>query len=257
MTDSKKIIDPLSVVSLLLETSALGKPLGRATGFVVKKEGRPYLITNWHVVTGRNSETLQPLSPTAALPDQITIAFHEKDKLGSWILTRQSLANKSGKPIWIEHERKYEIDVVAIPLEPLGLSDKMVFYDLDLTLSETDMIPQCAMPVSIIGFPLGLTTAGVLPIWKTGHIASDHDLDHDSRPSFLIDATTREGMSGAPVLLRLTGGYKQKNGNSIISSGLRTRFLGIYSGRIHDDSEIGRVWRPQVITEIIDRANIT
>lgn len=29
------------------------------------------------------------------------------------------------------------------------------------------------------------------------------------------------------------------------------KFLGVYSGRIHGDVELGRVWRPQVIDEIL------
>lgn len=68
----------------------------------------------------------------------------------------------------MEHPRKNEIDVVAIPLDQFQLLEKgIVFYDLDLSLSEADMVPECAMPISIIGFPFGLTTAGVFPIWKT------------------------------------------------------------------------------------------
>ncbi|WP_337236881.1 hypothetical protein, partial [Salmonella enterica] len=37
-----------------------------------------------------------------------------------------------------------------------------------------------------------------------------------------------------------------------MANGIQTRFLGIYAGRIHGQSEIGRVWRPFVIQEIIE-----
>ena len=33
-----------------------------------------------------------------------------------------------------------------------------------------------------------------------------------------------------------------------------TLFLGIYSVRIHGESEIGIVWRPKVISEVLERA---
>ncbi len=33
-----------------------------------------------------------------------------------------------------------------------------------------------------------------------------------------------------------------------------TLFLGVYSGRIHGESEIGIVWRPKVISEVLERA---
>ena len=35
-------------------------------------------------------------------------------------------------------------------------------------------------------------------------------------------------------------------------AGSQTLFLGVYSGRIHDDSEIGMVWRPNLIEEILN-----
>jgi hypothetical protein len=86
------------------------------------------------------------------------------------------------------------------------------------------------MTVSIIGYPYGLATAHAWPIWKTGHIASDIDLDYDGRPAFLIDATARSGMSGSPVVHRTSGGFTTRSGDVIYSTGVRpaTRFLGVY-----------------------------
>ena len=83
--------------------------------------------------------------------------------------------------------------------------------------------------------------------------ASDPGLDYDGRPAFLIDATTRGGMSGSPVVLRLHGGYRTSENNYIMAGGTTTRFIGVYSGRIHGQAEIGRVWRPHVIPEILQR----
>jgi len=151
---------------------------------------------------------------------------------------------------WLEHKKGRSVDVVALPLQNAG--DDVTVYPFDLSLAEVDMVPEVAMPVSIIGFPLGFTSAGFFPIWKTGHIASEPNLDYQGEPLFLIDATTRGGMSGSPVVLRLTGGYKKKDGSVIMSSsGCKTLFLGIYSGRLPRDSEIGRVWRPRLVNEIL------
>ena len=109
------------------------------------------------------------------------------------------------------------------------------------------------MPVSIIGFPAGFTGPYRFPIWKTGHIASDPDLDYAKRPMFLIDATTRGGMSGSPVVTRLWS-FRNREGQVVFTAGMRTRFLGVYAGRLGGSTtEIGRVWRPGVIDEILDR----
>jgi hypothetical protein len=143
------------------------------------------------------------------------------------------------------------VDVVALRLQSI---DKQVrLYSLDLSLAEKDMRAYVGIPVSIIGYPLGFAGPGRFPIWKTGHIASEPDLDYNGEPLFLIDATTRAGMSGAPVVLRQVGGYMTKSGDQKIVPGVSTRFLGIYSGRLPGDSELGRVWRPRLIKEILDQ----
>jgi len=238
----KKILDPLSGQSLYLELTTLGQSLGTATGFVVESSGRHYLITNWHVVSGRHPETNAIVSSTGAVPDEIRIVHHGHT-LGSWTVRTEPLQDENKNNLWLEHPYGRQVDVVALPLQ--AIDDDVHIYPFDLSLADTDMIPQVAMPISIIGFPLGLASAGAFPIWKTGHIASDPDLDYNDLPAFLIDATTRGGMSGSPVVLRLLGGYSTRSG-SIIMTQTRpsTLFLGVYSGRIHGESEIGVVWRP-------------
>ena len=148
---------------------------------------------------------------------------------------------------WYEHPKGQAIDVIALPIT---VDDEVLVYEFDLSLADFDMVVQVAMPVSIIGFPFERATTGLLPIWKTGHIASDPDMDYGGRPVFLIDATTRGGMSGSPVVLRVYGDYPTRRASTIGDKSW-TRFLGVYSGRIHDQTEIGGVWRPSVIKEIL------
>lgn len=246
-----KRVDPLSVRSLYLEIFSKDQFCGSATGIVVEYKGKQYLITNWHVLSGRNPETNNPLNPSGYLPDQINILHHSK-VLGTWVVRTEALLEPNGSRRWIEHKQGSKIDVAALPLTVLD--NQVQIYPFDLALAETDMLAVVAMPVSIIGFPLGLAGPGFFPIWKTGHIASDTDLDYAGLPCFLIDATTRGGMSGSPVLLRLTGGFETKSGGFVLAGGgIYTKFLGLYSGRLHDQSEIGRVWRPQVITETLSQ----
>lgn len=253
MTAPKQIlIDPISATTLLVEPRANGQSLGTATGFCVKSNGKDYLVTNWHVVTDRNPDTGQVLHPSAALPDELAIAHHAAGKLGSWIIKSEKLFDAKKKPRWSEHPSGKTVDVVVLPLSDLAGATT---YPLDLSLADADVIVQVAMPVSIVGFPLGLSTAGAWPIWKTGHIATDPDLDYDGRPAFLIDATTRGGMSGSPVILRLHGGYATSQAAFVIGGGPVTKFIGVYSGRIHEQSEIGRVWRPLVVTQVLANAS--
>lgn len=225
--------------------------LASATAFTVIWEDQPFLITNWHVVTGKDADTNACLDKKhAAIPNKLSVKFHAHGQLGVWKRMDVPLYDDSGNSLWIEHPLGSLIDVVAIPVVN---AQGIEIHPLSLQLADVDMVPMPAMPISVIGYPLGLTAGESWPIWKTGHIASDPGIDFQpGRPAFLIDATTRSGMSGAPVVIRLDS-YMQENGSQILAGGITTKFMGIYAGRIHDESEIGRVWRPFVLSEIFQR----
>jgi hypothetical protein len=247
---AKTRIDPLSARSLYLSALKGNEKLGSATGFIVSRGEVHYLVTNWHVVTGRSPQDDRPMHPEGKTPDALLISHHSTT-LGNWVEKRERLFDENGTKRWLEHKNGRSIDVVALPLA--DVTDDLKIYSSELSLSDTDMIPEVGMPVYIIGFPFGLKTG--FPIWKTGHIASEPEIDYDGEPLFLIDATTRPGMSGSPVFLRMSGGFRTRSGQRIMTqSGYSTLFLGVYSGRIRNDSEIGKVWRPRLISEIIERA---
>lgn len=249
MTNGTIHIDPLSCCSLRLPVLANGTELSRATGFVVEHGGDDFLITNGHVVTGRNPDTGELLSPTGAEPDELQIIHHVDGQLGTWKVDAQPLYSPAGDPLWWEHPEGRNVDVVALPLD-MNFPD-LTTYPLDLSLADHNVALAPAMAVSIIGYPFGLATGQAFPIWKTGHIASDPGVNYDGRPAFLIDATTRGGMSGSPVVFRSSGPYPSRDG-ALKLGGTVTAFLGVYSGRIHEDAEVGLVWRPRLVTEILE-----
>lgn len=243
-------VDPLSGTALHIVPLFNEVSLASATGFTVNVRGVSYLITNWHVVSGRNADTGACLDRNAAIPNKLAVAFHSRGEIGKWRVVDIPLVSADGERAWIEHPLGRAVDVVAIRLPYLPLID---VFPLDMELTSTDIVVMPAMPISVIGYPLGLRSGDNWPIWKTGHVASDPDIDFElDRPAFLIDATTRSGMSGSPVVLRLSGGYTTTRGDQVLGGGVVTKFMGIYSGRIHADAEIGRVWRPFVIQEIIE-----
>jgi hypothetical protein len=167
--------------------------------------------------------------------------------LGSWIRKSYSLVDSSVGRRWLEHARGREIDVVALPI---AREEDVEVYSMDLKLAGTDLVISPSEPVSIIGFPLGLAAYGKYPIWKTGHIASDIELNYEGKPIFLIDATTKGGMSGSPVVVLKTGLRRTSSGWKI-DGGEFIRFLGVYSGRINSAVDVGMVWKPAVLDEIL------
>lgn len=104
--------------------------------------------------------------------------------------------------------------------------------------------------ISVVGFPFGISINGRMAIWATGFVASETDLDS---PIFLIDSRTRPGQSGSAVIAQRNGGaFSQKDGSTSIITGTTTQFLGIYSGRINKESDIGIVWKASAIKELIE-----
>lgn len=246
------LLDRLSATSLRVELKFNRKVLSCASSFVVRWQKEDYLVTNWHVVTGRDAETNKCLDKkNAAVPDVMTVRFHAKGNLGRWISIDVPLLDNDDQALWLEHPLGRKVDVAAIKLAR-EITSQVSLYPLDLELANVDMVAMPAMPVSVIGYPLGLTAGESWPIWKTGHIASDPDIDFEpGRPAFLIDATTRSGMSGSPVVMRLES-YSKADGSQVLAGGVSTKFMGIYAGRIHEESEIGRVWRPFVLSELFE-----
>ncbi|MDQ4126252.1 MAG: serine protease [Actinomycetota bacterium] len=225
--------------------------MSTATGFTVVRNDVVYLVTNWHVVAGRSPVTGQPLHPSGAVPEELVV-LHMLPPRGDrlqWEARFESLF-EGRVPRWREHARfGNRADVVALPLrEARGV--ELFPYD---PWREAQLLTAVSDFVSIIGYPFGRTAGAAFAIWTKGAIASEPDVDFDDLPCFLIDARTRQGQSGSPVIAYSSGGAtRMRNGSLAVVSGPVTDLLGIYSGRISEESDLGVVWKSSVIREIID-----
>jgi len=244
------ILQP-SFQSLFLSMRFSGTELGTGTGFIVQAKNKPLLITNRHNVTGRDNITGELLSKTTAgVPNEIAIWHNLQGKLGQWIKLIEPLY-ENDRPVWHEHPQLgAQADVIALPLTN--------FSNVDLhpyNLVEEARL-QAIMPsdmVSVVGFPFGLSVGGRFAIWATGFVASEPNLDF---PYFLIDCRTRKGQSGSPVIAQRNGGAIAMAGGGVaIGAGNITDFLGIYSGRLNEESDMGFVWKSSVIKELVDSIN--
>jgi hypothetical protein len=230
--------------------------MGIATGFTIKKQEKLFLITNWHVVSGRNPTTKQLISEFGMEPSHLVAWFHvryDQDKL-TWEPRTCRLYREDGNPNWMQHPMHgSNVDVVALAID--NASDIRSFPIN--TIAQSDFRVSVSQDVFILGFPRGITGAGKFPIWKRGSIASEPSADLEGLPKCLVDTATREGMSGSPVIARYTGYYQNNldkpSGEDWFGQG--EQFFGIYSGRHIDQDELaaqlGIVWKARVIDEIL------
>ena len=204
-------------------------------------------MTNLHNVTGRHPQTGQPLSATGGIPDHITIMHNVLNRLGTWVPVQEALSNGPTKR-WIEHPILAERgDFVALPLENL---QNVHLYPYDVANPGPEVVVGPAATVSVVGFPFGMTAGGLLPVWATGFVASEPDIDFNELPTFLIDCRSRPGQSGSPVIAYRSGAVAMADGSTAVG-GTVFRLLGIYSGRINDQSDIGIVWKVKALQELI------
>ncbi len=107
--------------------------------------------------------------------------------------------------------------------------------------------------VSIVGFPFGMTGGGAFGIWTRGFIASEPEVDFNDLPSFLVDARTRPGQSGSPVIAYSDGGATPTADGGLAFFGRPvTNLLGVYSGRLNEHSDLGLVWKIQAVRDILE-----
>lgn len=246
--------------SLYLETYFGEQLLSSATGFLIARTRQSHcaLLTNRHVVTGRHQDTGACLSKYAALPDAIKIYFHKGGAdLREWKSIHLPLYRGDGEPFWVEHPRfGSAADVVALNLKWGSDVTKYPYY-LNEDLDRVNMFLSPADAVSVIGFPFGLSSYGKFPVWATGFLAQDLDLVQPERPAFFIDCRSRQGQSGSPVVAFRSGGARTLKDGRIsvsISPNPTWEFLGIYSGRVNPESDLGVVWHVSALGELLDAA---
>ena len=237
--------------------------LGIGTAFFYAYDGREYLITNWHNVTGRRPRDHKIISKTGAIPDNLVVRFPYKVTLDNgakafkWVPKVLSLYEDANRvtPIWWEHpDHGSSVDAVAIGIEELHTTEAVVANAESLDLAQLQLLP--GMDVFVLGYPLGITGGGRFPIWKRGSIASEPDVHIDGLPQLYIDTATRSGMSGAPVYAQESGFWFPEGSRSFDDAvfGKGQRFLGVYSGRVGDDpflAQLGIVWKEEAIRDIV------
>lgn len=246
-------IDQYSVATLPLDMRFGQTPLSVGTGFVWQQAANFFLITNWHVLTGRDPFTQKHLSTTAAEPDRVNVWWNQKGSLGRKFAMELPIRDGSEKPLWLVHPRYgNQVDVVALPVSAPTQAE---MYPIN-QMPADDLLLQVGVDVFILGYPFGVSSGGLLPIWKRGSIASEPQIIDPARPVILVDSASRPGMSGSPVIRRSWNTHSLEDGGTVMNGAAATRLVGVYSGRLGtsdpNDPQLGLTWPIAFVAEIIN-----
>jgi hypothetical protein len=238
-----------------------------ATGFFFRWGNRKFLVSNWHVFSGKNARTGEYLHPECRDPYWVTLDARYAPSANKSVPVSMTVPLRrleDGERLWSEHpQHGSSIDVAAV--EIVGLPH------LELNFANDDICDQpyfwgAGDQMYILGYPKGISGGANLPIWKSAVVASEPGQMLDAQPKFLVDAATTAGMSGSPVIFRSNAYQVPSSGASdnrmSYSIGATIQQLvGIYSGRVaklndelkHDPlaAQLGFVWRRETILDTV------
>lgn len=279
-----------SVVHLTMRFNKTKLAIG--SGILYLKDNQSYIVTAWHNISGRHTETLELLSKKGAIPNNIIASIDVQIMQGNFSgFSKMSITIpliENNKTTYFIHSQGYpKVDVVAIPidLQKEYLMEGVIASGENINLSiqlkkkeshglETNVIhiQDCEFKnydignysdslyasddIFIIGYPKRITDYTGQPIWKRATVATSPQLGWEQQKQFLVDCASKEGMSGAPAIYYNRDG-KINTGNLYYKGSSPITILhGIYVGRLGSTSEleaqIGKVWKREVIDEIID-----
>lgn len=246
-----------SMATLYIEMAYDETVLASGTGFVYESGGNLFLITARHCLSGRHWESNRPIADEPTIePNTVNVYHRSGTGVGQFAMVPYDLVDDEGLPRYYEHPLHGRlVDVVALPIAPL------------VNLGVLDVLPWkptaphpviAAQNLSVLGFPFGFEETSKLPIWSRATVATEPGLPYRDLPLFLVDARTRTGQSGSPVLAFYPPGTMVPNPDSehqlAAYTVARSFLVGVYTGRLIDPkvkSELGLVWHARVIDEII------
>ena len=242
---------------------------GTGTGFLVSTAIGPCLVTARHCVTGRDHYSGM-LNAESAIPTRMKVYHRVINEQGCLaeqaLITEELLYGPDAAPVWYEHHKYKDLcDFVVVPLRDLRSELSLNFVDTGFGRVELSVAPPGGMQVaddmrvgitpgeqlSVIGFPFGGFTGSVWPIWASGFLAAELESNDGPGPAY-VDCRARPGQSGSPVYVKRRGEVPLIDGEHALIDGVSYTFLGIYSGRINSESDIGIVWPAQGLTRTIE-----
>jgi hypothetical protein len=249
--------------------------VSQGTGFFFAHEyaqgNALFLITNYHVLTGEPPGSSQP-----PIGNNIEFQLHRSADASADVKPiRLPLFTTEQRPIWISPVKQPDADVAVLPI-PVTTYQDCKINCMSPDWSSRDLRVRPTSPITLIGYPYGFyDSTNQLPIWKTGSVASEPDVDFDGKPLFLVDVSAFPGMSGSPVLAISHGTFETEDGN--VSTGRMNRFLGIFASmkmreenryleelphstnlgiRARESLELGHVWKARLITETVESIDV-
>ena len=265
-------------IQKVVRTPAKDHIAGFGTGFLYRgPDGRSWLVTSWHVLTGRRPEDPGILLPNYPQSPYRILVTHASTQRGAFTEPLVVDLYEDGKPIWFEYCRGDGIDLAAIPIKlPSFVAGVMVqdFAEIDKEVLEP------GIDLIIVGYPFQQSIDYPFPIWKRAMLATEPRYLVLGTAQMLVDSPGSPGMSGSAVYRSAMGvsvtaeqaaamkEYERtKTGaldlvktfseQQMLDRGLMLEFVGVYAGataKPHlEHLNLGRIFMASFVSLLISQ----
>lgn len=202
-------IQGVNIESTSPNSKAIVHKIDAGTCFIVAIEGNDFLITNYHVITGKDPYTNKKIPRLSDTCTSFLVNFRNNYDTG-FSKPRFDLYTRSGHrnyPVFHYNEDTV-IDITAVILPNDWYPPNINKYIITQSEIDSEFNYQGNETIYVLGFPLGKMIEG----WKPNFIsASSVNLNHDSsviNPYLFYNQISVHGMSGSPVYIKKTGSNK-------------------------------------------------
>jgi trypsin-like peptidase len=240
-------MEQLLLTATQISTFGGDRLLTRATGFFFARDKRLFLVTSRHVLLDE---------PSAHFPGRIELELHVDPRnltlSAAWSIDLYA----NGLGTWRQgSDSGGDIDVAVIELDSATKPASAVlraFGPEHLQVSLEDI--EIGAQLLIVGFPLGFhDTLHHLPVARQAAVASAFGVRFQGQGTFLTDARTHRGTSGAPVVTRAPPSSQR-------SADLPWTLLGVHSARLdmrtreREDETLGLnlAWYADILMTLTD-----
>ena len=213
------MIDTILLTATRICTFAQGRQLTNASGFFFARGEQLFLVTSRHVLRDK---------PSRHFPDRIEIELHTDPNNLAESTGFSIPLYGGGNNLWRQGlDKAGEIDVAVIEIDRAALPATTLYRALaPMHLPGRADRVEVGSSLLVVGFPLGFhDTLHHMPVVRHAVLASSFGLRFQGEGYFLTDARTHRGTSGAPVVMRVSGGDPERGA-------LPWLLLGVHSARL-------------------------
>jgi hypothetical protein len=180
-----------------IETSLDSQKLNQGTSFLIKKGNNVFLVSNYHVLSGRPAQdTTQSTNKLGLIPNTIIVSFQARNRYIGSVFKLLNGDERLFVSFPANKETKRTIDIAILPI--VLPAEIMIKWFPVSKLKNKWLIPR-STTLTFCGFVNGENSEGTYPSIFDIKTVSDRSFNQNDQFIFAYDSIGLHGSSGSPV----------------------------------------------------------